>query len=111
MSEAEVKSARMDVERSVADFERSLDRLVEQFDSSMGGLDVKERLKEFVNVDAALGQAKEIAGQFLSNLRENAEEEFRKLDKKPLITWGAFLASGLALGYVLAKRSASHRDS
>jgi len=108
MSEVEISKAKSEVERSVADFERALDQLLGSVESGVGQVDLSARIRELVDVDGAMERAKESATDFLTSLRKTAEQEIEKLDKKPLFTWGAVLVSGLALGYVLAKKTSSH---
>ena len=108
MSEMEISKAKSEVERSVADFERALDKLMGKVESGVEQVDLSARVRELVDVDSALERAKESATDFITSFRKSAEQEFEKLDKKPLFTFGAVLVSGLALGYVLAKKTSSH---
>lgn len=135
MSEFEVRRARMEVERSTVAFEDALDALVEQIQMSVDKLsdiadstkNITTKVREMVDVDqigsslddfvnSSIDGIKDSATRLISeigvsaedelrNLRQIAEEELETFDMHPLMTWGAVLASGLALGFILAKKT------
>ena len=113
MSEHEIRMARLDVERSVADFELAIDHLLEHVELGVDRVasitdqskDFASKVKEFVDVDDTLARARESATELISDLRQSAESELSKMDARPLVTWGAVLVSGFALGYILARKT------
>jgi methyl-accepting chemotaxis protein len=130
MSEFEVRKARLGVEKSAAEFEQALDKLLTQVEEGAEKIshitdrtkDFTARVRDFVDVDkvvhevqeevgslveSSVEQAREAGTRIIGDLREIAEEQLKKMDKRPLVSWTAVLISGFALGYALAKKKAA----
>ena len=111
MSELEVRRARMEVEKSAAEFERALDELREQVEDGVeAAREIRAKVKEPSElfegfIDKTLDYARESARELFHELRQSAEEELHALDKEPLAPWAVLLGTGLALGFFLARSS------